>query len=276
MGLGAIVLLAFGLRLLFLADYAAQPTADVLAGGSDHRGYQGAALDFVRGRWPPPTPFYVQPGMSLAMGWLYAAALPSLRLVQLVQMLLGAGTALLIFEIARRSFSVLTAWIAALLWAVYPLAMFYEAQVTTHALEAVAGALLLLLWIVALQNGAGGRQRIWIVAGLGCTLGVASVLRPTFLILAPFMFGSLLGGGLCWPACWRVARPAGGNARGLLSCWWLAHASRSRRSHGTTIGLTVAFSCLRTIAGLRFILGITAIARAWANTRRRTGRRITL
>ena len=245
LGLGAIVLLAFSLRLLFLADYAAQPTADVLAAGSDHRGYQGAALDYVRGRWPPPAPFYVQPGMSLAMGWLYAAALPSLRLVQLVQMLVGAGTALLIFEIARRSFSVLTAWIAALLWAVYPLAMFYEAQVTTHGLEAVAGAVLLLLWMVAMQNGAGGWQQIWIVAGLGCTLGVASVLRPTFLILAPFMFASLLAGGA---AGWRQRALA---ALVLVACTCLPIAPvtwHNYRSSGR-------FQLLTNNSGVTFYLG---------------------
>ena len=59
LGLGALVAAAFLLRLVFLLGYAAQPAADVLLSGSDHRGYQGAALDFVRCRWPPPSPFSV-------------------------------------------------------------------------------------------------------------------------------------------------------------------------------------------------------------------------
>ena len=123
--------------------------------------------------------------------------------------------------------------------------MFYEAQVTTHGLEAVAGALLLLLWMVALQNGAGGRQRILIVAGLGCTLGVASVLRPTFLILAPFMFASLLAGGA---AGWRQRAWA---ALVLVACTCMPIAPvtwHNYRSSGR-------FQLLTNNSGVTFYLG---------------------
>ena len=160
LGLGALVAAAFLLRLVFLFDYAAQPAADVLLSGSDHRGYQGAALDFVRGRWPPSSPFYVQPGMSLALGVIYSLVAPSLRLVQVVQMLLGAFTVLLVFEVARRAFDGQTAWLAAGLWACFPLPIFFEAQVTTHGLEPVLGAVLLLLWIMALRDPAHMWQRL--------------------------------------------------------------------------------------------------------------------
>lgn len=192
LGLSVIVAFAFALRLVFLFDYAAQPSAYVLAGGSDHRGYQGAALDYVRGRWPPPLPFYVQPGMSMGLGVLYSAVAPSLPLVQVIQMMLGALTSLLIFGIARRTFSELTGWVAAVLWAVFPLPIFYEAQVTTHGLEPVVGALLLWLWTLALRSDSKRTVLVRGVVALGLVLGVAAVLRPTFLLLAPVMFCSLL------------------------------------------------------------------------------------
>ena len=206
LGLSALVAFAFLLRLVFLFDYAAQPAADVLSGGTDHRGYQGAALDYVRGRWPPPKPFYVQPGMSLFLGVLYASVAPSLRLVQLVQMLLGAFTVLVVFEITRRAFDDQTAWLAAGLWAFFPLSIFYEAQLTTHGLEPALGALLLLLWIVALQIQAAVIPRYSVVFMLGLALGVSALIRPTFLILAPLMFASLL---LARAASWRAGLAAG-------------------------------------------------------------------
>lgn len=208
LGLCALVAAAFLLRLVFLLDYAAQPAADVLLSGSDHRGYQGAALDFVRGRWPPPSPFYVQPGMSLALGVLYSFVAPSLRLVQVVQMLLGAFTVLVVFEVARRAFDGQTAWLAAGLWACFPLPIFYEAQVTTHGLEPVLGAVLLLLWILAIRKHPHMVQGFLAVLMLGLALGVAALLRPTFLILAPFMFAGVV---LARRVSWRA-----GLAEGLL------------------------------------------------------------
>ena len=184
LGLALIVLLALALRLLFLRDYAAQPAADVLGYGSDHRGYQDAALDFLRGQWPPAQAFYVQPGMNLFLGGVYSLFGPDIRLVQIIQMTLGAFTSILVFDFARRTFDDATGWAAALLWAIFPLPIFYEAQLLTHGLEPTAGATLLFLWLRSLDPAP--RQGIWIVT-LGLALGAASVLRPTFLILAPFI-----------------------------------------------------------------------------------------
>ncbi len=151
-GLALIVVLAFALRLIFLSNYAAQPTADIQGLGSDNQSYQAGALDFVRGLWPPHAPFYVQPGMSLFLGSLYKLFGPNLRLAQLVQMILGALTSLLIFDIARRAFNPLTGWLAAILWAIFPLPIFYEAQVLTHGLEPILGAVLLFLWVRTLEK----------------------------------------------------------------------------------------------------------------------------
>ncbi len=199
-GLFVIVLLAFALRLVFLRDYAAQPGADVLGIGSDQRGYQANALEFLRGYWPQGA-FYVQPGMSLALGAIYSLFGPHIRIAQLLQMIGGALITLAIFDIARRAFDSTTGWIAALLWAIFPLPIFYEAQLLTHGLEAPVGALLIWLWILVAAGFPARRQGglespphaeswFWLIA-LGLALGAAAVLRPTFLILAPFIALSL-------------------------------------------------------------------------------------
>lgn len=122
--------------------------------------------------------------------------------------LLGAVSLLVVFEIARRALDDQTAWLAAGLWAFFPLSIFYEAQLTTHGLEPVLGALLLLLRIRSLRKQAAARPRFSVVFMLGLALGVSALLRPTFLILAPFMFGSLL---LARGASWQA-----GLAEGML------------------------------------------------------------
>jgi 4-amino-4-deoxy-L-arabinose transferase-like glycosyltransferase len=198
LGLAAVVILALSLRLIFLRDYAAQPTADVLGIGSDHRGYQSAALEFLRGQWPPANQaFYVQPGMSLTLGMLYNLAGPNIRVAQFLQMLCGALTTLLVFDLARHLLDDSAGWAAALLWATFPLPIFYEAQLLTHGLEAPAGALLLWLWM---QSRRDWRWQ-WSIT-LGLALGAAAVLRPTFLVLAP-----LIALDLAWQnrAEWRLA-----------------------------------------------------------------------
>ena len=108
------------------------------------------------------------------LGVIYSLVAPSLRLVQVVQMLLGAFTVLLVFEVARRAFDGQTAWLAAGLWACFPLPIFYEAQVTTHGLEPVLGAVLLLLWILALRNQPHLWQRLLAAGGMPRRLDLRS------------------------------------------------------------------------------------------------------
>ncbi len=186
-GLTLIVVLAFALRLAFLRDYAQQPTADVQGIGSDNRGYQSNAIEFLRGHWPPPTPFYMQPGISLWFGAIYSLFGPNIRIVQLIQFGLGALASLLIFDVGRRTFDNWTGWAAALLWAIFPLPIFYEAQLLTHGLEPIAGMLVLFLWVRSLEMHQTRLEHLLWMVGLGLGLGLAALLRPTFLILAPFI-----------------------------------------------------------------------------------------
>jgi len=183
LGLLAIVILAFSLRLIFLRDYAAQPNADVLGYGSDNRGYQSKALDSLRGLWPGTDAFYMQPGMPLFLGAVYSLFGAHIRAAQLIQMILGACASAVIFDVARRVFDDATGWVAATLWAIFPLPIFYEAQLLTHSLEPIVGLALLWLWLRSLDPDPRPIPR---VIAFGLALGAAAILRPTFLILAPF------------------------------------------------------------------------------------------
>ncbi len=194
LGLASLVGLALGLRLLFLHDITRSPASDILPIGSDHRSYQSFALGALRGTWPTEA-FFFKPGMSLALTGLYMLVGPSIRVAQVLQMILGALTTVAIFDFARRAFDSATGWIAALLWAIFPFPIFYEAFVLTHGLEAIAGAILLWLWLRMLETPHWHR-----VALCGLWLGATIVLRPTFLALAPCAALSLAWRGRAhWP-----------------------------------------------------------------------------
>lgn len=193
LALSSLIFLAFILRLGFLHDYATQPSADFLMLGSDHRGYQHNAIDLLRGLWPPQAPFYVQPGISLFLGTVYFVAGVNIRLVQVIQMVGGAMTTVLVFDITRRMVKkeemqqskiagLRPEWIAAILWAIFPLPIFYEAQLLTHGLEPQLGALIVWLWMIVIETTEWRH-----VALLGIVLGLSAVVRPTFLMFAPII-----------------------------------------------------------------------------------------
>ncbi|MEK7275809.1 MAG: glycosyltransferase family 39 protein, partial [Chloroflexota bacterium] len=101
-----------------------------------------------------------QPGMSLALGAIYSVFGPHIRIAQLLQTFGGALITLVIFDSARRAFDSTTGWVAALLWAIFPLPIFYEAQLLTHGLEAQVGALLIWLWILVATGFAEHARRV--------------------------------------------------------------------------------------------------------------------
>jgi hypothetical protein len=174
------------LRLIFLADRARSPALDALAPGADQRSYQSNALDGLRGLWPSG-PFYLKPGVSLLLMELYQLVGPSLRAAEVMQMVLGALTVVVIYAVASRVFDALTGWLAAGLWAIFPQPIFYESFVLTHGLEAMGGACLIWLWLRMLQTP----SRAWVTA-CGLWLGALAILRPTFLAFAPVLAVNLM------------------------------------------------------------------------------------
>jgi 4-amino-4-deoxy-L-arabinose transferase-like glycosyltransferase len=183
--LAALILLALSLRLLFLRDVVSQSDADIYRVGTDHRSYQAFALDLLRGTWPTE-PFYYGPGISLVLGAIYTCFGPHARAAQVIQLLGGGLACVPIVGFTRRVFGSGAGWAAGILWATFPLPIFYENYPLTHGLEAIAGAVVLWLWLRALDDDG------WLaLLGLGVALGAAGILRPNFLLLAPFAAASL-------------------------------------------------------------------------------------
>lgn len=181
-----IVGLALALRLIYLHDLVTQkPNFDTLPDGSDHRTYEADARDLVRGLWPPDTDFYRQPGFVWILGHYHLLLGPGLRTYQIIQLSSGALASIAVYAIGRHIFGSATGWIAALLWATFPLGIFYDAQLVTHGFESQLIPWITWIWIRALKPGSN-QASIWAPpALLGLLLGIASVVRPAMLALIP-------------------------------------------------------------------------------------------
>lgn len=198
--LAAIVAVAFVVRLTIFNDLVTRPNYDRLPVGHDQRAYQSEAQEMLRGHYPNGA-FAIQPGMSLLLGVTYDLGGLELRLLPFLQTIAGALATLLIFDSARRTFNSATGWLAAVLWVFFPLAIFYEAQLVTHGLEVSLCALLLWLWLRAVEAPRPTR-----LISLGVILGAASIVRPTLLPTAALIVLSLIGWRL---TAWRAAvKPA--------------------------------------------------------------------
>jgi 4-amino-4-deoxy-L-arabinose transferase-like glycosyltransferase len=203
-GLLLVVGVALGLRLIYIHDLVTHiPNFDALPVGSDHRTYEADARDLVRGLWPPQSEFYRQPGFPWLLGNIHALLGPNLRPFQIVQLTGGALASMAIYALGKRIFNSPAAWVAALLWATFPLAIFYDAQLVTHGLEAQLVVWMLWLWLSAIERPGNGA-----LIALGLLLGGAAVIRPALLALIPLAALSLI-----WMSrsSWHL-----GTARGLI------------------------------------------------------------
>lgn len=186
------------------------PLFDVLLRGGDNHGYHRWALEIAQTFWlgwdrlpftqGPLYPYFL--GMALLrFGSSYATAV-------LVHHVLGAGTCVLLFSLARRVFGDFEAWIAALLAVFCPLFLLYEGEILAETLVVFVNvaALRLLLWAHSRQaasTGTGlskaerffgddartlpGKQPRfwWRYLAAGFVLGLCVLGRPNALLFVP-------------------------------------------------------------------------------------------
>ena len=173
----------------------------------DERTYLELARDLLAGRPPLLGAWYQAPGYVYLLALAAKLGL-SLSGVKLLQLLFGAGNALLVTVLGRRWFGPREGLIAGLIWAVYPGALFHEILLLKPTL-AVTGLLAGLLALAPASAAAGrspGTIR-WLLAGLA--LGAAALLRTEMAVV-----GALLAAAgwwarrRGWPMAPRVVAPA--------------------------------------------------------------------
>jgi tetratricopeptide (TPR) repeat protein len=126
--------------------------------------------------------------------WLIAAA----------QHVMGAGSVALLYLLGRRCAGRLVGWLSGLMLAFYWLAVFFEGELLIVSSVLFLGLLVLNLLTAAAESSCAARRR-WLTVLAGVTLGLASIARPNFLILAPLV--------VLWPLFGRETDSGGSAGR---------------------------------------------------------------
>ncbi|MBC6937291.1 MAG: hypothetical protein DWB42_15825 [Chloroflexi bacterium] len=174
-----ILLLAFGLRVVVIFDRAQAGAAfDPLPPGTDQRVYVELAARYEAGSWPDG-PFFWQPGIVYFLVGVRALVGESLGMMRLVVALAGAlacgwmaGAGWLL---TRRRWG---GYLAGLLLAVYPVAIFFATDFLTEGLASVYVSLFLFLALWQREQPARWRSAL-----VGVVLGLTIITRTNLGVL---------------------------------------------------------------------------------------------
>jgi len=194
--LGAILVLALGARVAWIAAARFEPTLSDDAGRYDFLGRSlasGGGFINPNGNttmfWPPGYPFILAAVYKLYPHWLLADH--SLRAALLLNALLGTATVLLVYAIGARVFGRRAGLVAAAMVALFPSLVFFAG--VTLSETAFTFLLMLAVWLTI--EAEGRDRRLLLVAGL--VVGYAALVRGQALLL-PLVF---------LPFWWRAGNP---------------------------------------------------------------------
>ena len=192
---------AAALRVLYVAHAATIPAARYPM--VDARAYHERALEILSGGWIGDGVFYQDPLYPYFLAGVYGLFGGGSAAVLFAQALLDAGTAWLVYRIARWVFDYPTAVIAGGLAATYKLCFYYDVQLLKVALT-----LFLITWALSLTIRAERRGgRAWFAAG--ASLGLAALTRGNYVLFPPLL--------LLWIGVANRSAPR----RGALAAAWL-------------------------------------------------------
>ncbi len=181
----AVFVLALALRLLYLTDLRHTPFFDHPQ--MDALYHDQWARRLAAGDWWGSEVFFRAPLYPYFLGVVYAIFGPNYLLVRLIQFGIGAGTALLTAGFAYPRFGRFAAVAAGLLVALHGPSIYFEGELLLVVLE--APLFLIAAWSLD-RAVARGTVRSWL--GAGAAAGVAALVRPTILALAPVVAVYLL------------------------------------------------------------------------------------
>src|SRR5690606_16390160 len=174
-----IILLAFALRIVVTFDRAyGDPLFAPLPEGSDQRTYVNFAERYQQGTWPDG-PFYFQPGFTyylIATRAITGTSLGEMRLTYCFVgalacgFLIGAG-----WLLTRRRWG---GYLAGLLLAIYPVAIFYSTELLGESL-----ATFYLCAVVFLALWQRERMAIWRSILIGLIIGLCTLGRTNLALV---------------------------------------------------------------------------------------------
>ncbi len=180
-----IVVIAFGMRMIYLLQAGDAPEFALLVG--DAVTYDAWAARIAGGDWLGQGVFYQAPLYPYFLGTLYTLFGKNMMAVRLVQIVLGAGSCLLLASAGRSFFGrTATGLMAGAMLAVYPTAIFFDGSIQKSVLD--------LFFVCALLAVLGGllerpRNRWW--AAAGAILGLLALTRENALLFLPIVLAWL-------------------------------------------------------------------------------------
>lgn len=181
----AVVALAFGVRLAFLAQ--ARDVALFHAPIVDARSYWDWSDRIVAGDWMGDQVFYQAPLYPYFLALTKLAVGADLGHVRLVQIAIGALACGVMTLAARRWMSPAAGVVCGVLLALYPPAIFFDALIQKANLGLLWMALLLLALARVKERGSSGR-----LAASGAVLALLMLTREETLLLVPVIGAWLL------------------------------------------------------------------------------------
>jgi tetratricopeptide (TPR) repeat protein len=176
----AVGLLGFAVRLVSLLGLRASDVGGLLLG--DASTYDPWARAIAAGDWVGRGVFYQAPLYPYFLGLIYALAGPSLLAARLAQAVMGGAACVALALAGRAFFDRRTGYLAGVLLALYPPAIFYDGQIDKTNLTG-----LLLAILLALLGRLITRPTRTTAALAGVTLGLLALARENALILAPVL-----------------------------------------------------------------------------------------
>jgi len=176
----AIVVVAFGARLIHLYEFARLPTFQVPIG--DARAYIDWSRRIVEGDWIGREVFYQAPLYPYFLAVTQLITGPDPWRIRLVQIGLGSLACGLLFLANRRFFSRGAGVLAGLIAALYPPAIFFDALIQKTVLDTFF--MCLLLWILARLSDRPARA---CAMALGAVVGCFALTRENVLLFVPII-----------------------------------------------------------------------------------------
>jgi 4-amino-4-deoxy-L-arabinose transferase-like glycosyltransferase len=175
----AIFAVALVLRLLHLQQIHANDPFFTLP-SVDPRVYHEWAIAISQGEWLGDEVFFLGPLYPYFLGLVYALVGPSLLIVKAIHCLIGAGSCVLTWVLARHFFDRRVALLAGATTALYGMLIFYEGSLMIANLLTPLLLLLVLAVVRAIESPSLPR---WLLAG--ALVGLCALARQTALLFAP-------------------------------------------------------------------------------------------
>ena len=154
--------------------------------------------------------FFRAPLYPYFLGAVFRIAGHNLFVPRIIQHVLGSISVILLFFLCKKLFGKIAAWIAAVLYALYPFGIYIEDQLL---LESIVNVFVIFLLVIIYRGDGKPTPMRWFCIGI--LFGILCLVRPTFLPLLVILIGYLF---------YRFGRQCGFKQVILLSCTLLAGA----------------------------------------------------